>query len=111
MQLYRSLTNLLAREEHRLLVEGEIKLLHVVLQIFILLLLLDVLQMPYPRFGQLLVVEAELFLPFRILACRGGCVLDDLILLILSILIVLCPIDLSILKSDFTIDIHGAEEC
>ena len=106
MQLYCGLTDLLAREEHRFLVKGKIKLLHVVLQVFILLLLLDVLEMPYSCFGQLLVVEAEFFLPFWILARRCSCVLGDLVLLILSILIALRPVDLSILKSDFTIDIH-----
>jgi hypothetical protein len=106
VQLYCGLADLLAREEHRFLVKGKIKLLHVVLQIFILLLLLDVLEMPYSCFGQLLVVEAELFLPFGILSCRCSCVLGDLVLLIFSILIALRPVDLSILKSDFTIDIH-----
>lgn len=106
MQLYCGLADLLAREEHRFLVKGKIKLLHVVLQVFILLLLLDVLEMPYSCFGQLLVVEAELFLPFGILARRCSCVLGDLVLLILSILIALRPVDLSILKSDFAIDIH-----
>ena len=106
MKLYRGLTNLLACEEHRFLVKGKIKLLHVVLQVFILLLLLDVLEMPYSCFRQLLVVEAELFLPFGILASCCSCVLGDLVLLILSILIALRPVDLSILKSDFAIDIH-----
>ena len=67
--------------------------------------------MPYSCFGQLLVVEAELFFPFRILSRRCSCVLGDLVLLILSILIALRPVDLSILKSDFTIDIHWAEKC
>ena len=62
--------------------------------------------MPYSCFGQLLVVEAELFLPFGILACRRSCALGDLILLVLSILITLRPVDLCILKSDFAIDVH-----
>lgn len=67
--------------------------------------------MPYSCFRQLLVVEAELFLPFGILAGCCSCVLSDLVLLIFSILIALRPVDLSILKSDFAIDIHWAEKC
>jgi hypothetical protein len=43
VKLNSSLSDLLTREEHGLLIEDEIQLLHIVLEIFILLLLLDVL--------------------------------------------------------------------
>jgi hypothetical protein len=66
--------------------------------------------MSYPCFGQLLIVEAKLFLPFRILACRRCCALYKLILLVLTILIALRPVDLRILKSDFAIDVHRAKK-
>ena len=108
MQLHRSLTNLLTSKEHRLLVQSEIKLLHIVSQLDVFLL--DTLQMFDSCLRQLLVLKAELLVPFWILSCFSCCTFRDWVRLILSVLKIIRPVYLRILKFNFAIDIHGAEE-
>ena len=60
--------------------------------------------------GQLLILKAELLIPFWILSCFRSCAFWNWVCLILSILKVIWPVNLCILEFDFTIDIHGAEE-
>lgn len=108
MQLHRCLTNLLTREEHRLLVQSKIKLLHIVSQLGVFLL--DAFQMFYPCFSQLLVLKAKFLVPFWILSCFSRCTFRNWVGLVLPIQKAVGPVYLCILKFNFTIDVHGAEE-